>query len=59
MSKNYLTIRQASQRLGICESTIRMYCRKGLVKPKRDKARNWRWFTEEDVKKISNIINPR
>ena len=59
MNTDYLTIREVSRQLNISESTIRGYCRRGLVKPKRDAARNWRWFSDEDVKIIRNIIKPR
>jgi len=59
MSKEYLTIREVAQKLNISESTIRGYCRKGLVHPKRDEARNWRWFSANDVAVISKIVKPR
>jgi DNA-binding transcriptional MerR regulator len=59
MINDLLTVREVSQRLNISESTIRGYCRRGLVKPKRDKSRNWRWFDKNDVKIIKNLIQPR
>ncbi len=59
MKSNFMTIREVATRLNIAESTIRGYCRRGLVKPKRDKTRNWRWFTEEDVQAIKTLIQPR
>jgi DNA-binding transcriptional MerR regulator len=59
MHQEYLTIREVAQKLGISESTIRGYCRKGLIYPKRDAARNWRWFSKEDVEKIIAKTSPR
>jgi len=59
MGKEYLTIREVAQKLNISESTIRGYCRKGLVHPKRDAARNWRWFSANDVMTIVKMVKPR
>lgn len=59
MINGLLTVREVSRRLNISESTIRGYCRRRFINPKRDKSRNWRWFSEEDVIKIKELIQPR
>lgn len=58
MNEKYLTTREVAHKLNISESSIRNYCQRGIISPKRDKARNWRWFSDEEIEKIKSIIKP-
>ena len=59
MTKELFTVREVARMLDISESALRGYCRQGLVSPKRDKMRNWRWFNKEEVETIKTLIQPR
>ncbi len=51
------TISEASQEIGCHPSTLRNYEERGLFKPRRDR-NGFRYFTEEDVRKLTEIKYP-
>ena len=53
--KEYMLIGEVARKLGIHEQTIRMYERKGLIKPHRT-TKNTRYFTKEDVAGIILVV---
>lgn len=55
MADKLLKIGEVAKQLGIHDQTIRMYERKGLLKPIRSK-NNTRLFSRNDVTKVTTII---
>lgn len=51
------TISEASRAIGCHPSTLRNYEGRGLFKPRRDR-NGFRYFTEEDLKKLTEIRYP-
>jgi len=55
MTDKLLKIGEVAKQLGIHDQTIRMYERKGLLKPVRSE-NNTRLFSHNDVTKVTTII---
>jgi MerR family transcriptional regulator/heat shock protein HspR len=51
----FLKIGEVAKQLSIHDQTIRMYERKGLIKPTRSE-HNTRLFTRNDITKVTTII---
>ena len=47
-----ITINQVSQLLRITPETIRFYEKKNIVNPKRDAENSYRYYTQEDIRKL-------
>lgn len=55
MDKFY-SIKEVSELLKISTNKIRFYEKKGLIKPKRDDANDYRYFGEDDLIKLQTIL---
>ncbi len=55
MEKRYL-INEVADQFGISTNKLRFYEKKGLIKPKRDTANNYRYYTENDLLKLQAIL---
>lgn len=54
--ENFFTIRQAAQRAGMTEETLRHYDRIGLVKPaRRDDWTRYRYYSQQDIVRLNTI----
>lgn len=51
-----MKIGEAAERTGLSISNIRFYEKKGLLTPDRDKQSQYRDYTEEDVKRLKQIV---
>jgi MerR family transcriptional regulator/heat shock protein HspR len=54
MTKQRYTIRIVAEQVGMHEQSLRMYERKGLIRPQRSKG-NIRLFSDEDIEQIRFI----
>lgn len=54
--KEYLTIREASEFLGVCKDTLRIWDAKGKLKSYRNPANNYRLYRVEELKKFLKKI---
>ena len=51
-----MRIGEVAERTGLSISNIRFYEKKGLIEPDREQESKYRDYTEEDVKRIKEII---
>lgn len=51
-----MRIKEAADLLGASARSIRFYEEKGLIHPKKDKDNQYRFFEEEDLERLRNII---
>lgn len=56
MIDKYLKIKEASQFLGVCKSTLRAWNHKGIIKSYRNPVNNYRYFKREDLEALKNKI---
>lgn len=52
----YMKIGEVAEQTGLSISNIRFYEKKGLIEPKRNEQSKYRDYTEEDVKRLKQII---
>lgn len=53
---DYLTIKQASEYLGVHKDTIRRWETKGKIEAKRNPINNYRIYKKEDLDKILEFV---
>ena len=51
-----MRIGEVAERTGLSISNIRFYEKKGLIEPDREQESKYRDYTEEDVKRLKEII---
>ena len=52
----YMKIGEVAEQTGLSISNIRFYEKKGLIEPKRNEQSKYRDYTEENVKRLKQII---
>ncbi len=57
--KEYLTIKEASEFLGVCKDTLRIWDIKGKLKSFRHPLNNYRLYKKSQLKKILNNIKTK
>ena len=56
--KDYMSIKEAADFLGVCEMTLRRWDKAGKLRAYRNPASNYRLYREEDLKLfLKNITN--
>lgn len=57
VSKKFFTAKQVAERLGISKQTLFRYEKRGIFpKARRSLINRWRQYTEEDLKRLIEII---
>ena len=56
----YLTVKEAAEKWGYCESTVRRWCKEGIISVTlRAEKKNRRWMIPSDAKCPRKIKNRR
>ncbi|VAW92983.1 hypothetical protein MNBD_GAMMA23-810 [hydrothermal vent metagenome] len=53
------TVKQIADHLNVTSETIRYYSRLGIVEPQRDPDNGYRYFSDNDVRKINFILKAK
>jgi len=56
MRKNYVTIKEASEILGVSPMTLRRWDKKGKLKASRHRFNNYRVYNKKEIKKLYKKI---
>lgn len=59
MSAKYISIKQASEILGVSSLTLRNWDKKGLLTAARNPINNYRVYKMEDIEKFTESIDKR
>lgn len=58
--KRVFTAKEVAKKLGISKQTLLRYEKKGIFPaPRRSRINRWREYTEEDLKKLKEIMGRR
>ncbi len=53
------TVKQIADHLNVTSETIRYYSRRGIVEPRRDPDNGYRYFSDNDIRKIDFILKAK
>jgi len=53
------TVKQTADQLNVTAETIRYYSRLGIVEPQRDPENGYRYYTDNDIRKINFILKAK
>jgi len=58
MKKNYITIKEAAEILGVSSMTLRRWDKKGKLKAFRHPFNNYRFYKKTEIKKLYKNLRP-